>query len=147
MLDQDSMPSNVTPVKAGKIFHIVLILLFNGLPYTPLSTRSEKQVKSAPNQIGPKSNLPQIKSAPSQIGPIFVVYYCQHAKLNKQLGLRNSLVYKRESTSIAIILFEYFIMSFPCVICYNHVRPRQHAFECDSCQSWQNISYRFNLIF
>jgi hypothetical protein len=28
----------VTPVKAGKIFHIVLILFFNGLPYTPLST-------------------------------------------------------------------------------------------------------------
>jgi hypothetical protein len=62
----------------------------------------------------------------------------------KQLGLRNSLVYKREPTSIAIILFEYFIMSFPCVICYNDVRPRQHALECDSCQSWQNISYRFN---
>jgi hypothetical protein len=41
-----------------------------------------KQVKSAANQIGPKSNRPQIKSAPSQIGPIFVVYYCQHAKLN-----------------------------------------------------------------
>ena len=51
-----------------------------------------KQVKSAPNQIGPKSNRPQVKSAlvksapsqigPSQIGPIFVAYYCQHAKLN-----------------------------------------------------------------
>jgi hypothetical protein len=50
------------------------------------------KVKSAPSQIGPsqiglKSNLPQVKSAPvksapSQIGPIFVVYYCQHAKLN-----------------------------------------------------------------
>ena len=24
----------------------------------------------------------EVKSAPSQIGPIFVVYYCQHAKLN-----------------------------------------------------------------
>ena len=33
-------------------------------------------------QIGPKPNRPQVKSAPSQIGPIFVVYYCQHAKLN-----------------------------------------------------------------
>ena len=43
-------------------------------------------------QIGPKSNRPQVKSAlvksapvisaQSQIGPIFVVYYCQHAKLN-----------------------------------------------------------------
>ena len=46
-----------------------------------------KQVKSAPNQIGPKSNRPQVKSAlvksaPSQIGPVFVAYYCQHAKLN-----------------------------------------------------------------
>jgi hypothetical protein len=50
------------------------------------------KVKSAPSQIspsqiGPKSNRPQVKSAPvksaqSQIGPIFVVYYCQHAKLN-----------------------------------------------------------------
>jgi hypothetical protein len=29
-------------------------------------------------------------------------------------------------------------MSFPCVICYNDVRPRQHALECDSCQSWQH---------
>jgi hypothetical protein len=38
-------------------------------------------------QIGPKPNRPKVKSAPvksaqSQIGPIFVVYYCQHAKLN-----------------------------------------------------------------
>ena len=29
-------------------------------------------------------------------------------------------------------------MSFPCVICHNDVRPRQHALECDSCQSWQH---------
>jgi hypothetical protein len=41
-----------------------------------------KQVKSAPNQIGPKSNRPQIKSAPSQIGPIFVVYYYLNILLN-----------------------------------------------------------------
>ena len=47
-----------------------------------VATILRKQVKSAPNQIGPKSNRPQIKSAPSQIGPIFVAYYCQHAKLN-----------------------------------------------------------------
>ena len=38
-------------------------------------------------QIGPKPNRPKVesalvKSAQSQIGPIFVVYYCQHAKLN-----------------------------------------------------------------
>jgi hypothetical protein len=29
-------------------------------------------------------------------------------------------------------------MSFPCVICYNDVRPRQHALECDSCLRWQH---------
>ena len=29
-------------------------------------------------------------------------------------------------------------MSFTCVICHNDVRPRQHALECDSCQSWQH---------
>ena len=34
-----------------------------------VATILRKQVKSAPNQIGPKSNRPQIKSAPSQIGP------------------------------------------------------------------------------
>ena len=37
-----------------------------------------------------------------------------------------------------IILFENFIMFFPCVICYNDVRPRQHALECDSCLRWQH---------
>jgi hypothetical protein len=37
-----------------------------------------------------------------------------------------------------IILYEYFIMSFPCVLCYNDVRPRQHALECDSCLRWQH---------
>ena len=51
------------------------------------SRSNRPQTKSAQSQIGPKSNRSQVKSAPvksapSQIGPIFVVYYCQHAKLN-----------------------------------------------------------------
>jgi hypothetical protein len=67
--------------------------MINILPYLTayLDFKVErKQVKSDPNQIGPKSNRPQIKSAPSQIGPsqigpIFVVpfagaiYYFGHA--------------------------------------------------------------------
>ena len=50
------------------------------------------QAEHYTGQIGPKPNRPQVQSAlvksapnqigPSQIGPIFVVYYCQHAKLN-----------------------------------------------------------------
>jgi len=29
-------------------------------------------------------------------------------------------------------------MSFPCVICSDQVRTRQHALECDSCFRWQH---------
>ena len=39
-------------------------------------------LKLEAGQIGPKPNRPKVKSTPNQIGPIFVVYYCQHAKLN-----------------------------------------------------------------
>ena len=46
----------------------------------PQTKSTQSQI--GPSQIGPKSNRPQVESAPSQIGPIFVVYYCQHAKLN-----------------------------------------------------------------
>ena len=29
-------------------------------------------------------------------------------------------------------------MSFPCIVCEQNVRPKQHALECDSCFQWQH---------
>ncbi|XP_071124910.1 uncharacterized protein [Mytilus edulis] len=29
-------------------------------------------------------------------------------------------------------------MAFPCVVCLQHVRPRQHALQCEGCSKWQH---------
>jgi hypothetical protein len=40
---------------------------------------------------------------------------------------------------VMVLLFSKLsTMSFPCIVCEQNVRPKQHALECDSCFQWQH---------
>jgi hypothetical protein len=53
---------------------------------------------------------------------------------------------------VMVLLFSKLsTMSFPCIVCEQNVRPKQHALECDSCFQWQhrlcNSRLYFNCLF